>query len=165
MFVSKADCFSVLAFFALSLVGSPLFGEQLSSSTQVLTNIDFLKENKSCPKCDLRGANLNRLDLSGADLEGADLSQAKMYLTNFSGANLKNTNLQEAEFGGADLAEADLRGANLTATSFAGAYMKGIKLDGEMVSSTPYAAEEISDMQEDVYVVDTVMSLQFSNLG
>jgi uncharacterized protein YjbI with pentapeptide repeats len=158
MFVSKTDCFTVWAFFVLSLIVTSASGEQFSGSVRVESNVNILKENNNCPKCDLRGANLNRLDLSGANLEGADLSQAKMYLTNLSGANLKNSNLQEAEFGGADLANADLRGANLIGTSFSGAYMKGVLLEGEMISNKPYADVGINDVHEEVYVVDTVKS-------
>ena len=65
-------------------------------------------------------------------------------------------NLKEAEFGGADLANADLTGADLTGASLVGAYMVGAKLDGEMVSTKPYASDDISEVEETVYVEDTV---------
>ncbi len=121
----------------------------------MLLNVEILLDKNSCPQCNLSGAELNRFDLSGANLEGADLTRAKMYLANLSGANLRRANLQEAQFGGADLGGADLRGANLTGTSFAGAYMSGTLLEGKMVETTPYAADDISDVEQKVYVDDT----------
>lgn len=156
MFISKINCLSCVLFCVSSVCVSSVSGGQLSSSIQVQANIALLKENKSCPGCDLSGADLNRFDLSDANLERANLSRAKMYLVDLSGANLRNADLQEAELGGADLADADLRGANLTGVSFAGAYIKGALFDGEMISSTPYARDNISDVQEIVYVEDTV---------
>src|SRR6516165_9683142 len=43
---------------------------------------------KECPKCELAGANLKRLDLSGADLPGANLAGANLHRANLAGANL-----------------------------------------------------------------------------
>jgi uncharacterized protein YjbI with pentapeptide repeats len=145
-----------LTLFPLSLFSSQAFAGQLSPSTEVQANITLLTETKSCPQCDLSGADLNRLDLSGANLEGANLSRAKMSLTNLSGANLHNADLREAIFNGADLANIDLRGADLTGASLVGAYMSGALMDGEMVLTTPYNHEGLSDIEETVYVEDTV---------
>lgn len=131
---------------------------ELSPSSTVQKNIALLKENKSCPKCDLSGANLSRFDLAGANLEGANLSRAKLSLSNLSDANLKNANLREAVFSGADLANCDLSGADLTGTTFIGAYISGAILDGEIVSTSPYANDDISNVKESVYVEDTVNS-------
>lgn len=64
-----------LTLFLFSLFANPLVAGQLSSSTEVQANIAILTETKSCPQCDLSGADLNRLDLSGANLEGANLSR------------------------------------------------------------------------------------------
>lgn len=153
---SQVKKIATSAVFIFFLLNSSLQGSQLSVSNEVQANIKLLNETKNCPGCDLKGAVLNRFELEGANLEGADLSRAKLFLANLSRANLKNTNLSEAQFGGADLANADLRGANLTATSFAGAYMVGTLLDGEMISTKPYAADDISHVEEDVYVEDTV---------
>ncbi len=129
---------------------------EFSPSNEVQENITTLTKTKSCLNCDLSGANLNRLELSGANLAGANLSRASMALTNLSGANLQNTDLREAVFTGADLADTDMRGADLTGTLFAGAYMVGALLDGEMLNTKPYAEEKISDVEESVYVEDTV---------
>ncbi len=154
-FTIQKSTLCAVVFFLLSLA-TPIFAAKLSVSTEVQDNITLLTESKSCPQCNLSGATLNRLDLSGANLEGADLSRAKFYLSNLSGANLRNTNLKEAEFGGADLADADLTGADLTGASLVGAYIVGAKLDGEMVSTKPYIDDDISEVEEDVYVEDTV---------
>lgn len=158
MFASKIYSVTGLAFLALNLIVTPGIGGEFQSSTVVLSNVKILLEKKSCPQCDLSGAELNRFDLSGANLEGADLTRAKMYLTNLSDANLRGADLQEAQFGGADLGGADLRGANLAGTSFAGAYMNGTLLEGEMVETTPYAADDISDVKQKVYIEDTAKS-------
>ena len=155
MFVSKVHYVTGLAVFALNLIVTAAISGELQASAEVLSNVEILSEKKSCPQCNLSGAELNRFDLSGANLEGANLTRAKMYLVNLSGANLRHSNLQEAQFGGADLGGADLRGANLTGTSFAGAYMQGTLLEGEMVETTPYADDDISDVEQKVYIDDT----------
>jgi len=147
-----------LTLLTLPFSGNTVLAAELSPSTKVQDNIQILKETNSCPKCDLSGANLNRLELSGANLSGANLSRAQMALANLSHANLSDADLREAVFSGADLAQTDMRGADLTGASFVGAYMVGSLLDGEMVTTTPYASEEISDVEEMVYVEDTVNS-------
>lgn len=43
-------------------------------------------------------------------------------------------------------------------TSLAGAYIAGILMDGELVKTTPYAQEEISQIEETVYVEDVAKS-------
>jgi uncharacterized protein YjbI with pentapeptide repeats len=154
----KLYVFSVTIFLSLSttLTASTLFAGQHSVSTEVQANITTLQETKSCPECNLSGADLNRMDLSGANLQGANLSRSKMFLTDLSDANMQNSDLREAQFGGADLANADLRGADLTGASLAGAYLVGAILDGEMVTTSLYAQNEIADIEETVYVEDTV---------
>jgi uncharacterized protein YjbI with pentapeptide repeats len=145
-----------LTLFLFSLFANPLVAGQLSSSTEVQANIAILTETKSCPQCDLSGADLNRLDLSGANLEGANLSRATMSLANLSGANLQNADLREAVLNGADLANVDLRGADVTGTSLAGAYMSGALMDGEIVVTALSDHEDISDIEGTVYVEDAV---------
>ena len=158
MFALKQYVYSAMILLPILLLPDSLLAVELSPSTEVQKNIFILQESNQCSQCNLSGANLNRLDLSGANLEGANLSRAKLFLTNLSGANLRNADLREASFGGADLAEADLRGADLTGASLVGAYMSGTLLDGEMVATTPYAQDAISDIEETVYVEDTVNS-------
>ena len=157
--VTNRHTFLGLSVIAFLFMGSfPGFCEQLSISSEVKANISILKEKNECKGCNLSGANLNRFDLTAANLEGANLARARLYLTNLSGANLQNTDLREAQFGGADLSDANLRGANLAGTSFSGAYMSGALFDGEMLTTTPYAKDEISNIEEVVYVDDTVTS-------
>lgn len=156
MFGVKRYLFSGFALLPLSIAVGSAFCGQLSTSTEVQRNIATLQQTKSCPQCDLSGADLNRMDLSGANLEGANLSRAKLNLANLTGANLRHADLREVGFGGADLADADLRGADLRGTSFAGAYMNGVLLDGEMVTTKPYVQEQISNVEETIYVEDTV---------
>lgn len=156
MFGVKQYLFSGFALLPLSIIASSALGGELSMSTEVQGNITTLQQTKSCPQCDLSGANLIRMDLSGANLEGANLSRAKLNLTNLTGANLRGADLREVGFGGADLAEADLRGADLRGTTFAGAYMSGVLLDGELITTKPYADDQVSDVEETIYVEDTV---------
>lgn len=156
MFGVKQYLFSGLSLFSLSIIAGAAFCAELSISTEVQGNITTLQQTKNCPQCDLSGANLNRMDLSGANLEGANLSRAKLNLANLTGANLRKADLRDVVFGGADLAEADLRGADLRGTSFAGAYMSGILLDGELITTNPYAQEQMSNVEETLYVEDTV---------
>jgi uncharacterized protein YjbI with pentapeptide repeats len=128
-----------------------------NESDAVKENIQTLKKTKSCAGCDLRGAELIRMDLSGVNLEGADLTGAKLFLSNLSGANLRNAHLQKTSFGGADLADADLRGADLQGVDLNGAYLMGAKLDGEVVKTKPYE-EEISGSTEKMTLDDTAES-------
>jgi len=109
----------------------PGLGAADQPDEQVRRNIDTLIKTNSCSGCDLRGADLNRLDLAGADLRDADLSGASLYLVNLSDGDLRGANVQGAHFGGADLANADLRGADLQGAVFAGAYTVGTRMDGE----------------------------------
>jgi len=94
-------------------------------------NSDLLRLEKtnSCPECDLRGMNLNRMDLKDADLQGADLRNARMHLVNLAGADLRHANLEGAVLVGADLAGADLRGAILGERSLDGAYLAKALID------------------------------------
>ena len=157
-FINRHTFFGLSVVVFLFMSSFPGFCEQLSISSEVKANISILREKNECKGCNLSGANLNRFDLAEANLEGANLTRARLYLTNLSGANLRNTDLREAQFGGADLSDANLRGANLVGTSFSGAYMSGAHLDGEMVTTTPYVKDEISNIEEVVYVDDTVTS-------
>lgn len=156
MFESSQKYFCTVLFCYFVLVPFSGQAEELSVSVTVQKNILILMENNGCPQCDLSGADLSRTELSGANLEGANLSRAKFYLSNLSGANLRSSDLRETGFAGADIANADLRGADLRGTSFSGAYIKGALFDGEMVTTVPYSKDKISDVEETVYVDDTV---------
>ena len=156
MFCSKR--FVCLALISFSVLANQVHAGKFSPSTEVQENIKILIETRNCPQCDLSGANLSRFDLSGANLDGVNLSRSKLTLANLSGANLQNADLREANFAGADLANTDMRGADLTGTIFVGAYMVGALMDGQMINTKPYASDDISDVEESVYVEDTVKS-------
>ncbi len=158
MFAFKRSLSGTFFLVCLVVIPASVLAAEITVSPTVNKNISILKETNSCPKCDLNGADLNRMELSGANLEGANLSRARMYLGNLAGANLRNADLREAGFGGADLAGADLRGADLRGTSFAGAYLGGTLFDGEMVTTSPYVEENLSGVEEKVYVEDTAVS-------
>jgi uncharacterized protein YjbI with pentapeptide repeats len=128
----------------LSFTGLHLTVHAADKVHNVQENIQKLAKTKSCPGCDLAGAELIRMDLSGADLQGADLTGAKLFLTNLSGANLQKAHLQRASLGGADLAGADLRGVDLREVDLSSAYLTGAKLDSEQVKA-PSADEEIPE--------------------
>ena len=81
--------FGALMVFALFLLASPAQAYDPQQLQQLLAT-------KSCPRCDLKGANLVNADLSGAKLMGANLSWA-----NLSGANLRGANISGANFSGA----------------------------------------------------------------
>ncbi len=132
----------------LSCAASPLG----SPRPEAQANFQQLLKTKSCPGCDLAGANMIRMDLRGVDLEGANLAGAKLFLADLAGANLKNANLQGASLGGADLADADLRGANLTGAVLEGAFLETAKIDGDFITR-PHAEEDsFAGSGEKVYV-------------
>jgi uncharacterized protein YjbI with pentapeptide repeats len=139
----------------ISLAGFQMVAHAGNESDRVKENIKTLVKTKSCPGCDLTGAELVRMDLSGANLQGADLTGAKLFLTNLSGANLRDTHLQKTSFGGADLAGADLSGADLSEADLNGAYLTGTKLDSEPVRTKPHE-EELSGSEQKSNVADTV---------
>ncbi|HER63646.1 MAG TPA: pentapeptide repeat-containing protein, partial [Desulfobacteraceae bacterium] len=135
----------------LLLSGSVVYASQaVSPRPEVQENARQLRENNSCPGCDLAGAVLHRGNFAGANLEGANLAGAQLNLANLAGANLRNANLQGASFGGADLAGADLTGANLTGAVIEGAYLAGAKMDGQVVVRRPHAEKGGPDSGETV---------------
>jgi len=96
--------------------------------------VQRLLKTKSCPSCDLAGADLRGAKLNEANLEGADLGRAQLSYADLSGANLKKANLKGAHLGGANLEYADLDGAQLAGTVFEGALFKSTKIRGRMVN-------------------------------
>ncbi len=139
---------SCLAITGLVILGLHSYGTAGDIRPVVKENISQLVDEKSCPGCDLSGANLNRLDLSNVNLYGADLSQAQLFLTNLSGADLRNTKLQGAVFGGADLSGADLRGANVHDAKLSGAYLIGAKTGEETADDEGVSTSDRRDLEE-----------------
>jgi hypothetical protein len=83
-----------------------------------------------CPRCDLRGAQLQRRDLAGADLRGADLSGASLHRAKLAGAQLDRARLTGANLNLADLKRASLVGASLEKALLYGADMAASVLIG-----------------------------------
>ncbi len=108
-------------------VANLAFGASVSAEVQ--QNRDRLIDENKCRGCNLKGANLNRLDLTGADLSEADLTGATFFLSDLSEADLQRSILTGAQFGGADLSHANLTGADLREAEMSGAYMVGALLD------------------------------------
>ncbi len=81
-------------------------------------DLDELRANNACIKCDLAGADLTKANLRDADLMGADLS----------GADLTSANLRSADLTGANLTGANLEGANLKNADLKFARMSGVVL-------------------------------------
>ena len=67
-----------------------------------------LEVKKSCPKCDLSGADLINKNMPGINLWGANLS----------GANLWNAGLRSAKLFSADFTGAYIEGADMTGAKF-----------------------------------------------
>src|ERR671933_1707012 len=78
-------------------------------------HLEQLRTTNSCPKCDLRDAQLTQANLEKADLSGANLEGANMEGANLSNAKLSRVQLSGAQLSGAVLAGANLREAQLSA--------------------------------------------------
>ena len=109
----------------------------------------WLADNNTGKRADLRyadladaeleGANLNRADLKHANLAGADLRCANLNSADLTDADLRYADLADAELIGANLTDADLRYADLTGailrhtgvrrTNLTGADLTGADLD------------------------------------
>ena len=120
---------SILALLALSCAAG---SEAIAGEQEVMQ----LLAQRSCPRCDLRRANLVFADLSGANLEGADLSGANLSQANLEGANLRRSNLRSTTLYGANLRGSTLQGAVLQGTDFREADLLGTLItQGELTSS------------------------------
>lgn len=86
-------------------------------------NPDHLQKvikSRSCPRCDLQGADLSALNLRNANLQGANLTNANLNLADLSGANLTNAVLTGASLVWTDFTDAQLDGTNLANSKFSG---------------------------------------------
>lgn len=91
------------------------FAEQAFALNQL--DLDQLKTTSACPRCNLSGADLSKLNLTGANLRGADLSSATLSQANLTNADLTGANLEAAILNSANLSGASLTGANLKSAS------------------------------------------------
>ncbi|MDD2468889.1 MAG: pentapeptide repeat-containing protein [Desulfobulbus sp.] len=107
--------------------------------TPVEKNVQRLLKTKSCPGCDLAGADLSQSRLAKANLNGANLSGANLNLADLSGANLQQAILFETNLSGADLSFADLEGAEFRATKLEGAHFERTRIKGRTVNRLIHA--------------------------
>lgn len=91
------------------------FAERAFALNQL--DLDQLKATSACPRCNLSGADLTKLNLTGANLRGADLSSATLSQANLTNADLTGANLEGAVLNSANLSGASLTGANLKSAS------------------------------------------------
>jgi uncharacterized protein YjbI with pentapeptide repeats len=91
------------------------FAEQALALNQL--DLDQLKAANACPRCNLSGADLTKLNLTGANLRGADLSGATLSQANLTNTDLTGANLEGAVLNSANLSGASLTGANLKSAS------------------------------------------------
>ena len=87
------------------------------------TQKEILLSTKSCPHCDLRGANL-----TNANLTNANLFRATLDVANLTNANLTNADLYYVNLFYANLTGANLTGANLTNATLVGANLTNANL-------------------------------------
>lgn len=93
----------------------------LVANAFVPEDLEKTKNEKKCPGCDLRNANLSGLNLveaslEGANLMGANLSGTKLNDAVLDDASLENANLSNAILHGASLDHATIDGVNFTGT-------------------------------------------------
>ena len=120
---------AVLSMFALLALSCAAGSKAIAGEQEVMQ----LLAQRSCPRCDLRRANLVFADLSGANLEGADLSGANLSQANLEGARFNKAVLTRASLFGANLANADLTNALLAGTDLRQANLFRIRADSSMI--------------------------------
>lgn len=128
-------------------------------------DLENLKATGACPRCNLMGADLTRVnlvranlreanlmgailfeanlanaDLTGANLEGAILNSANLSGASLTGSNLKSASLENADlsaagFISANLEAANLRGSRIQFTNFRGAHFQLTTLANGVVTS------------------------------
>jgi len=132
----------------LATIALPTAANQPSALEQLL-------ETNACVECNLRDADLRRLDLSGANLRGADLSGANFFQTKLDGADLARADLTHANFWGASLRgtflnAADFSDANLSYADFTGASLYGALFEDTYIEKTIFVEALLSaaDMRE-----------------
>ena len=104
------------------------------------TDMQRLKSERKCVKCDFSGEDLSGLQLKGVDLnhallrkvnlKGSDLREANLEGANLEGANLEGVNLMWS-----NLKQANLKNTNLGSTDFRGAELEGALGPSGMICS------------------------------
>lgn len=103
---------------------------------------------RSCPYCDMRGADLAGQDLTdanltGANLSGANLKGAKLNGASLIGADLTQANLSNAELNPSAQGPADLSRANLIDADLEGAQMVGTDLQFARLGGASFARADL----------------------
>jgi uncharacterized protein YjbI with pentapeptide repeats len=103
---------------------------------------------KSCPYCDMSGADYSGQNLTDVNLTGANLTGAKLHGTilngaMLTGADLTNADLTNAKLNPSKLGPADLSRAVLTGANFTGAEMNGADLQFAQMGGTNFAGLDL----------------------
>jgi uncharacterized protein YjbI with pentapeptide repeats len=128
----------------ISLLGLTLSSIVLPATAFDKNDLEQLKTTRSCPKCNLVGADLSKIRLlvEGANSEGANLRGANLTTVDLNGASLQNADLRGAftNWGGIgaslNLNGANLQGANLTGAKFPRSTMRGANLMNANLTGT-----------------------------
>lgn len=123
-----------------------------------------LIETNECPGCDLREADLRRLNLTGANLEGANLREANFFYAILDGANLSGADLRDTNFASvravaiisdvldsegrnlivpAQFVGADFEGALLNYADFSDALMEEVNFQDAYIHKTRFIATDL----------------------
>ncbi|WP_299489275.1 pentapeptide repeat-containing protein [Acaryochloris sp. IP29b_bin.137] len=94
-------------------------------------HLQRLVKSRSCPGCDLQGADLSAVNLRHANLAGANLTNANLNLADLTGANLANALMTGTSLAWTDFTDANLEGANLSQAQFEGGERLGQALSFE----------------------------------
>ncbi|MEA2163385.1 MAG: hypothetical protein QOK37_1512 [Thermoanaerobaculia bacterium] len=123
--------------FALSILAASANAQPLLDAKTSLARVLSPKPGaaRSCPRCDLRGADLSgkdltEINLTGADLSNANLTNARLDSASFNGANLTGTRFDQASVKRSNFSRANLTGASFAHASLAGANLQFAALTG-----------------------------------
>lgn len=134
------------------------------SSLRVEDNVHRLLATKSCPSCNLAGADLRQAKLNGANLEGANLAGARLSYADLSGVNLRKADLRGAHLDGADLSYADMDGANLADTIFERALFNATKIRGKVVNRLLHAEQPQLVQSEETAMLDSSVVVEIKTV-
>ena len=107
------------------------------------TDIQRLKSERKCEKCDLSGKDLSGLQLKNVDLNHALLRKVNLKGSDLREANLEGANLEGANLEGVNLMWSNLKQANLKNTKLGGTDFRGAELDGAIGPSGEICSESI----------------------
>jgi uncharacterized protein YjbI with pentapeptide repeats len=138
---------------------SESIGGSDSGSSDVAQAVEQLRKTKECVRCNLQGADLEKVNLNDANLEGANLAGA-----NLSQARLNDAYLVGANLDGANLVDANLSGAKLLYASLVGADLSQAKLDGGNLSYANLSGAKLTGV-DGILVVMVRANLTQADLG